>query len=241
MKMVATLEISNLSAGYGAGPVLHDLSMTFEESRATVLLGANGAGKTTLLRAISGLIARTGQIVLHGEQISSLPAEKIASKGIAHVPQGRGTFANQTIEDNLLIGAYLRHDKDGVEKDMQRWYEQFPILRKRRHQKAGNLSGGEQQMLALARAMMSRPSLLLLDEPSLGLAPKIVDEIFDVLTTIVQTTKTTVLLVEQNADRALNFADYVYVLEVGSISTEGTPDVVMDLDELRAAYLGVPT
>ncbi|MCU5785575.1 ABC transporter [Alcanivorax marinus] len=212
--------------------------MTFEESCATALLGANGAGKTTLLRAISGLIPRRGQLLLHGEQISSLPAEKIAARGVAHAPQGRGTFAHQTVEDNLRIGAYLRRDKAGVEEDIQRWYQQFPILSNRRRQKAGNLSGGEQQMLALARAMMSRPSLLLLDEPSLGLAPKIVDEIFEVLGEILRTTKTTVLLVEQNADRALKLADYVYVLEVGSITTEGSPDLVMDSEKLRAAYLG---
>ncbi|MCC4310426.1 ABC transporter ATP-binding protein [Alcanivorax marinus] len=236
--MAATLQISDLVAGYGAGAVLHDLSMTFEESCATALLGANGAGKTTLLRAISGLIPRRGQLLLHGEQISSLPAEKIAARGVAHAPQGRGTFAHQTVEDNLRIGAYLRRDKAGVEEDIQRWYQQFPILSNRRRQKAGNLSGGEQQMLALARAMMSRPSLLLLDEPSLGLAPKIVDEIFEVLGEILRTTKTTVLLVEQNADRALKLADYVYVLEVGSITTEGSPDLVMDSEKLRAAYLG---
>jgi len=239
--MNIALELSDLSAGYHSVPVLHDLNMRFAESKATVLLGANGAGKTTLLRAISGLIARSGRILLHGEDITTMAPEKIAARGVAHVPQGRGTFANQSVEDNMRIGSYLRKDKRGVELDLDRWYDQFPILKERRQRKAGNLSGGEQQMLAVARAMMSRPSLLLLDEPSLGLAPKVVDDLFEVFTSILNSTPTTLILVEQNADLALQIADYVYVLEVGSIAVEGRPEVVNDSAELRAAYLGAPS
>lgn len=236
--MTAALQFENLTAGYGGSPVLRDLHMTFEQSQATVLLGANGAGKTTLLRAISGLISRTGNIQLFGESISSTPAEKIAAKGLSHVPQGRGTFSNQTVEDNLLIGSYLRRDAQAVKTEMDQWYETFPILGERRKQKAGNLSGGEQQMLAIARGMMSAPKVLLLDEPSLGLAPKIVVELYQVLARIIADTSTTLILVEQNADLALNLADYVYVLEVGAIAIEGKPEIVTHSEELRAAYLG---
>lgn len=236
--MTVKVDISNLSAGYGVSKVLHDINLDIAPSKATVLLGANGAGKTTLLRAISGLVHRTGSIKLDQTEISNFSAEKIAMSGVAHVPQGRGTFANQTVEDNLLIGAYTQKNKTEVKKDLLYWLEHFPILNERKKEKAGNLSGGEQQMLAVARAMMSRPKLLLLDEPSLGLAPKVVQQIFDVFAEILRDSKTTIVLVEQNVDLALKLADYVYVLEIGNVVAEGAPNQLRESAELRKAYLG---
>ena len=234
----AVLDVSGLRGGYGAIQVLHGLDFHVAEGEIVVILGANGAGKTTTLRAISGMISRTGSISLRGKDISSAKAPDIVRNGVAHVPQGRGTLPELSVEDNLRVGAYIRKDKE-VDADIEQWFDVYPVLRERKDQRAGSLSGGEQQMLAVARALMSRPSLLLLDEPSLGLAPIIVSELFERFAEINKQTGMTMLVVEQNAQLALGIADRGYVLESGTIFTQGPASELIDDDAIRKAYLGV--
>ena len=234
---MSLLELSGVSGGYGAGLVLHDLDMSVEEGRVVVVLGANGAGKTTTLRAISGLISVTGDITFAGKPLTGTPPADVSRLGIAHVPQGRGTFSELTVEDNLRIGAVNRKDGE-VGKDLDRWYGVFPRLAERRNQEAGLMSGGEQQMLALARAMMSRPRLLLLDEPSLGLAPLVTRELFAQLAELNRQEGLTVLVVEQNANLALDIGHWGYVLEAGHIAVSGPAHELHDDEAVRKAYLG---
>jgi branched-chain amino acid transport system ATP-binding protein len=232
------LEVEDLHGGYGQIQVLHGLGFTVRDGEVVVILGANGAGKTTTLRAISGMIEPRGSVKLRGEELIGKNPADIVRRGVAHVPQGRGTLPELSVEDNLLVGAYVRRDKE-IDADIQRWYDVYPVLRDRRTQRAGSLSGGEQQMLAVSRALMSRPSLLLLDEPSLGLAPLIVQDLFARFQQINEDTGTTMLIVEQNAQLALGIADRGYVLESGSISIEGPAGQLMHDDAIRKAYLGV--
>lgn len=232
------LEVKDLRGGYGPIQVLHGLDFHVDKGEVVVILGANGAGKTTTLRAVSGMIETSGSIELHGEQILGAKKADIVRKGVAHVPQGRGTLPELSVEDNLLVGAYVRKDKE-VHADMEKWFEVYPVLGERRHQRAGSLSGGEQQMLAVSRALMSRPELLLLDEPSLGLAPIIVADLFDRFSHINKETGTTMLVVEQNAQLALGIADRGYVLESGQITVQGEASSLMHDDAIRKAYLGV--
>jgi branched-chain amino acid transport system ATP-binding protein len=202
-----------------------------------VILGANGAGKTTTLRALSGMIAVKGSVVFNGTSIANKKVEDIVRRGVAHVPQGRGTIADLTVAENLRAGAYVRKDKE-IDADIERWYATFPRLAERRDQAAGSMSGGEQQMLAIARALMSRPHLLLLDEPSLGLAPLVTRELFEQLAQINRETGTTMLVVEQNANLALDIARRGYVLEAGRIATSGTAEALRGDESVRKAYLG---
>ncbi|MBV6306816.1 ABC transporter ATP-binding protein [Candidimonas humi] len=232
------LTIDGLTAGYGALAVLHGIAFSIDPGQTTVLLGANGAGKTTTLRAICGMTWRRGRIVFDGRDLAASRTEKIAGAGIAHVPQGRGTFSDFSVEENLALGAYLRNDKASIQEDIQRWYELFPRLAERRSQAAGSLSGGEQQMLAIARALMSRPRLLLLDEPSLGLAPLVTKELFACLSRLREELALTMLIVEQNANLALEFADQCHVLERGRLVTSGRAADMRANDEVRRAYLG---
>ncbi len=231
------LDVMNLSAGYGLGTVVRDLNFEVGPGEVVVLLGSNGAGKTTTLRALSGMIRRTGDVHLDGVDLSHLRTEGVAAAGISHVPQGRGTFSGLTVEDNLRIGGYRRR-RGQVEQDIERWYEHFPRLAERRRQLAGAMSGGEQQMLAIARAMMSDPKLLLLDEPSLGLAPNITAALFDKLAELNQDTGLAVLVVEQNAALALQIAHRAYILESGHLSPSWEADELVSSDNVRKAYLG---
>ena len=235
--MTALLELSGVRAGYGAVNVLHEIDLTVGGGEVVVVLGANGAGKTTTMRAVSGMIERSGAIVFDGKDITKAPAEAIVRLGIAQVPQGRGTFAELSVEENLLIGAYTRRDAE-VAMDIDLWYETFPRLRERRSQRAGSLSGGEQQMVAIARALMSRPRLLLCDEPSLGLAPLITKELFGIIAGLTERWEIAVLLVEQNASLALDIAGRVYLLETGRIVATGTAADIAADDSVRKAYLG---
>lgn len=232
------LEAHDLRGGYGPIQVLHGLDFYVDTGEVVVILGANGAGKTTTLRAVSGMIEATGSIELRGEQILGKKKADIVRKGVAHVPQGRGTLPELSVEDNLRVGAYTRKDKE-IDADMARWFEVYPVLHERREQRAGSLSGGEQQMLAVARALMSRPSLLLLDEPSLGLAPLIVQDLFKRFKQINQETGTTMLVVEQNAQLALAIANRGYVIESGEIILQGEASSLINDDGIRKAYLGV--
>jgi branched-chain amino acid transport system ATP-binding protein len=231
------LEVEGLTAGYGPIQVLHELDFTVGDGEIVVILGANGAGKTTTMRAISGMISRKGTVEFAGKDISSAKPDAILRDGISQVPQGRGTFTDLTVDDNLRAGGYSV--KGSIEEDLERWYEQFPRLAERRDQKAGSLSGGEQQMLAVARAMMPRPKLLLCDEPSLGLAPMITQELFRVLGTLRDEHGMSLLIVEQNAGMALKLADRAYVLETGNIVATGTGDELLADDTIKEAYLGV--
>jgi branched-chain amino acid transport system ATP-binding protein len=233
---VSLLEVTGLCAGYGLVQVLNGIDLTVEEGEAVVVLGANGAGKTTTLRALSGMLSATGSMVFDGRQVLGKRPDQLLRLGIAHVPQGRGTIVDLTVEENLRVGGYQR--RDDLTPDMESWFEVFPRLGERRDQKAGSMSGGEQQMLAIARAMMSRPRLLLLDEPSLGLAPLVTREVFDRMETAVREAGTTVLLVEQNANLALEFASRAYVLESGRIVSEGSAEALRNDDTIRRAYLG---
>lgn len=232
------LEIQNLSVHYGGIHALQGINLSVPEGKIVTLIGANGAGKSTTLRAIVGLIkSSAGAITLRDKIISGKPTLEIVQMGLVLVPEGRRIFANLTTEENLMLGAYARSDKQGVLKDLEHVFELFPRLKERRSQKGGTLSGGEQQMLAVGRGLMSRPKLLMMDEPSLGLAPLIVKMIFEIIKQI-NAEGTTVLLVEQNAKAALEVADYGYVLETGRISLEGAGhDLLMD-DRVRKAYLG---
>ena len=232
------LEIKDLTAGYGRIRVLHAISMSVQPGSVSVLLGANGAGKTTTLRAISGLIKNEGSVLLDGKELHGLKPDSIARLGLAHAAEGRGTFTDLTVEDNLRIGAFRRHDKNEILADMEKMYDLFPRLRERRQQKAGSLSGGEQQMLAVGRALMLRPRVLLLDEPSLGLAPVIIHDLYDTLNRVNQELGLSMLIVEQNANLALEIADYAYVLESGVISLQGPAAEIASHDGIRAAYLG---
>ncbi len=232
------LSVENLSVGYGAIKALHGISLRVERGEIVTLIGSNGAGKTTTLRTISGLVrAAAGSIAFEGVPIGKLPAHQIVRMGIAQAPEGRGVFANMSVDENLSLGAYARRDKGQIEKDRQRALELFPRLRERLSQSAGTLSGGEQQMLAIARALLARPKLMLLDEPSLGLAPQVVATIFKIIREI-NAGGTTILLVEQNAHMALNVAHRAYVLEVGKIAMEGPAAELAKSDEVRRAYLG---
>ena len=235
---MSLLEITDLRGGYGPSMVLHGISLSVDEGEIVVVLGANGAGKTTTMRAISGLISSKGAITLDGRSISGLHPDKVVGAGISLVPQGRGTFAKLSVEDNLQVGAAKRRDRAGVKDDLEQWYEVFPRLAERKKQPAGTLSGGEQQMLAIARALMNRPRLLLCDEPSLGLAPIVVREVFSLLTRINTEQKTAMLIVEQNAQLALEIASRAYVLETGTVVTEGSAASLRDSDAVRRAYLG---
>jgi branched-chain amino acid transport system ATP-binding protein len=219
--MAALLEVRALSAGYGSTQVLHGIGLEVAEGGITTVLGANGAGKTTLLRALCGMIRSSGQVRLRGQVISGRATEDIVRQGVAHVPDGRGTFLDLTTEENLRLGAYTRKDKKRVAEDFERLFGYFPRLRERRHQQAGTLSGGEQQMLALSRGLMLRPRLLLLDEPSFGLAPLVVQDIFRIMRRINQEEGVSMLLVEQNATLALDLADHVYLLETGRVVVSG--------------------
>ncbi|MEO1063933.1 MAG: ABC transporter ATP-binding protein [Actinomycetota bacterium] len=235
---MTVLEVKGLRGGYGQIQVLHGLDFHVEEGEVVVILGANGAGKTTTLRAVSGMIQTAGSIKLYGTEIVGKGPADIVRSGVAHVPQGRGTFPELSVEDNLRVGAYTRSDNE-VEADMERWYEAYPVLYERRTQVAGSLSGGEQQMLAVSRALMARPQLLLLDEPSLGLAPLIVADLFERFGQLNKETGVTMLVVEQNAQLALGIADRGYLLESGSIVFEGEADALMNDDAIRKSYLGI--
>jgi branched-chain amino acid transport system ATP-binding protein len=231
------LEVSGLKAKYGAVEVLHGVEFNVQRGQVVVILGANGAGKTTTLRAICQMVSTSGSIVLDGKEISGKSTTDIVRHGVAHVPQGRGTLNDLSVEDNLLAGAYVRRDGE-IGSDIDKWFDTFPRLRERRTQPAGSLSGGEQQMLAVARGLMSRPKLLLLDEPSLGLAPLIVQDIFRVFGEINAEQGTTMLLVEQNANVALDLAHHAYVLEAGETVLSGNADELRHDDAVRKAYLG---
>ena len=231
------LEVRGLKAAYGNIQVLHGIDFSVAEGQIAVILGANGAGKTTTLRALCAMVSTEGSIRLAGEELAGHRTADIVRRGVAHVPQGRGTFPDLSVEENLMAGAFVRSDTD-VRDDVERWYETFPVLGERRKQAAGSLSGGEQQMLAIARALMLRPSLLLLDEPSLGLAPMITRSLFEQLTVINAEAGTTLLVVEQNASLALGVADKAYVLEAGEVALSGPADDLAADDNVRRAYLG---
>ena len=231
------LKAENLTASYGQIEVLHGISFQVYENEIAVILGANGAGKTTTIRALSGMVETTGTITFKKEDVTQFESDAIVRKGVAHVPQGRGTFPELTVEDNLRVGAFIRSDND-VENDIQNCYDTYPVLFERRTQTAGSLSGGEQQMLAVSRALMSRPELLLLDEPSLGLAPQIVEALFERFLIMNKDHGTTMLIVEQNAQLALGMADRGYVLEAGEIVIEGPAKSLINDEAIIRAYLG---
>lgn len=232
------LEIKNLDVHYGVIHALKNISLKVDDGEIVTLIGANGAGKTTTLRTISGLKKPTnGEILLDGVNITNTNARERVKMGISHVPEGRRIFANMTVLENLELGAYLRRDMADIAKDLKMVYERFPILADRKRQAAGTLSGGEQQMLAIGRALMSRPKILFLDEPSMGLAPLLVQEIFNIIKDINQS-GTTILLVEQNANMALQIADHAYVIETGNIVLSGTGADLMQSEEIKKAYLG---
>ncbi len=233
------LEVRDLEAGYGPVEVLRGMSFTVDPGEVVVILGANGAGKTTTIRAVSGMIGVRGTVAVDGQSVAGKAPEEIVRRGVAHVPQGRGTFVDLTVEENLRLGAFTRKDNDDVAADMERWYEVFPRLRERREQVAGGMSGGEQQMLAIARAAMSRPRLLLLDEPSLGLAPLVTQELFRQLQMLNQEDGMALLVVEQNANLALSIAERGYVLEAGTIVVSGSAAELQADESVRKAYLGI--
>jgi branched-chain amino acid transport system ATP-binding protein len=234
--MAPILELRGLKAFYGQSEVVHGIDVAVEEGGMTVLLGANGAGKTTTLRAICGMVRSEGEIHFAGQKLSRRTTEQIAGLGVAHVPEGRGTFMALTVEENLRLGGYTRAGRPDAH--MQRMYGYFPILAARRNQQAGSLSGGEQQMLAIARALMMGPRLLVLDEPSFGLAPRIVEEIFNIVDRIRREEHVSVLLVEQNASLALELADHAYLLETGYVVTSGSAKKLADDPQIRRSYLG---
>ena len=235
--MSPLLSIKALNAFYGQVQALHGLEFSLNEGSVTTLLGANGAGKTTTLRAICNMVRTSGAIEFDGASLSNRSTENIVRLGIAHVPQGRGTFTTVTVEENLQLGAITRA-RSGVASDIERMYAHFPVLKQRRTQQAGTLSGGEQQMLAVARALMLRPRLMLLDEPSFGLAPLIVRDLFKILGKINREEKVTILVVEQNAQLALEIADQAYVIETGRIVMSGNANEIADNEDVRRSYLG---
>ena len=232
------LEIKNLNAWYGATQALFDVSFELKQGGITTILGANGAGKTTTLRSMCQTVKTSGEVVFLGNRIGGLATDKIVRMGMAHVPDGRGTFTDLTVEENLRLGAYSRKDKDAVSADIEGVFEHFPRLKERLYQQAGTLSGGEQQMLAISRALMLRPKLLLLDEPSFGLAPLIVQEIFEIMRNINKTSGVSMLLVEQNASLALNLADHAYLLETGHMVLSGPAEDIRADESVRRTYLG---
>ena len=232
------LQVAELRAGYGPVQVLYGVDFVVDEGEAVVILGANGAGKTTTLRALSGMIPAKGSLRFSGRSMLGSKPEKVARAGIAHVPQGRGTLADLTVDENLRLGAFARRDGD-VAVDLDRWYSVFPRLADRRTQQAGSMSGGEQQMLAIGRALMGRPRLVLLDEPSLGLAPIVTQELFKILGELNREQGLSMLVVEQNAGLALGIADRGYVLEAGTVAVSGEAEDLANNDDLRRAYLGI--
>ncbi len=235
---MAMLEIKDIEVFYGMIQAIKGVSFEVNEGEVIALIGANGAGKTTILHSITGLIApKKGEILFEGQDITSTPAHKIVSMGMAHVPEGRRVFAQLTVLENLKMGAFTRKDKDEIEESMIRVYKRFPRLEERKNQMAGTLSGGEQQMLAMGRALMSRPRIILMDEPSMGLSPIFVNEIFDIIREVSEG-GTTVLLVEQNAKKALAIADRAYVLETGKIVLDGKAEDLLNDDSVKKAYLG---
>lgn len=231
------LSVENLKVSYGAIEAIKGISFDVNDGEIVVLIGANGAGKTTTLHAISKLLPSSGKIELDGKDISNLSPEKIVKLGLAQVPEGRRVFANQSVIENLKLGAYLRKDKEEIAKDLEHVYELFPILKQRSNQLAGTLSGGEQQMLAIGRALMAKPKVLLLDEPSMGLSPLLVKEIFSIIKEI-NALGTSILLVEQNAKMALSIASRAYVLETGKIVISGTGEELANSEAIKKAYLG---
>ncbi len=234
--MAPILELRAVKAFYGHSEVLHGIDVTVEEGGISVLLGANGAGKTTTLRAICGMVRSEGEILFRGERLERRTTEQIAGMGVAHVPEGRGTFIGLTVEENLRLGGYTRADRSDA--SLQRMYGYFPILAERQRQQAGALSGGEQQMLAIARGLMMAPRLLVLDEPSFGLAPQIVEDIFTIVERIRREEHVSVLLVEQNASLALELADHAYLIETGYVVASGSAKALTDDPQIRRAYLG---
>ena len=236
--MPALLELEDVRAGYGPTSVLHGISLSIPDGEVVSLLGANGAGKTTTLRAITGGVQWTGDIRFAGRSLKKMHTEELVRRGIAHVPEGRGILTELTVDENLKLGCYLRRDRAAVRADYQRVFEYFPVLRERRRLSASTLSGGEQQMLAIARALLMKPKLMLLDEPSLGLAPMVVKAIFEIIRMINQTDRVAVLLVEQNARIALEMSSHAYVLEVGHVAVEGTSSELKGNESVRRSYLG---
>ena len=235
---MAILEVKNLSVSYGAIKALRNISFSVEQGEIISLIGSNGAGKTTTLHAVSNIIKKNeGQVFFEGEDITNLSPDKIVAKNLIHVPEGRRIFQNLSVRENLELGAFLRKDKDGIKDDMENVFELFPRLKERIKQNAGTLSGGEQQMLAIGRGIMAKPKVLLLDEPSMGLAPILVDEIFSIIQKI-NGQGTTILVVEQNAYKALSIADRAYILETGSVTKSGDAKKLAVDDSVRAAYLG---
>jgi branched-chain amino acid transport system ATP-binding protein len=236
--MSTLLEVKGLVAGYGGIPALHGVDFSLQEGGVTTLLGANGAGKTTTLRALCGMIRARGDANFAGKPLIGMQTEDIVRLGIAHVPEGRGTFTRMSVEENLQLGGMTRRYNGDIKRDIERVYDHFPRLRQRRMQQAGTLSGGEQQMLAIGRALMLRPRLMLLDEPSFGLAPLVVREMFDILAGLNRDEKVSMLLVEQNASLALSLADTAYLLETGRIVTSGPAAQIREDEGVRRSYLG---
>lgn len=235
---MAMLEVKDLEVYYGMIQAIKGISFEVNKGEVIALIGANGAGKTTTLHTITGLLSpKKGSVMFEGKNITKIPAHKIVSMGMAHVPEGRRVFADLSVYENLKLGAYTRKDKENLNKDLESIYERFPRLAERKNQSAGTLSGGEQQMLAMGRALMSKPSIILMDEPSMGLSPILVNEIFDIIESISKS-GTTVLLVEQNAKKALSIADRAYVLETGKIVTSGKASELLEDDSIKKAYLG---
>ena len=235
---MAMLEVKDLEVYYGMIQAIKGISFEVNQGEVIALIGANGAGKTTTLHAITGLLSpKKGSVLFEGQDITKVPAHKIVSMGMAHVPEGRRVFSQLSVYENLKLGAYTRKDKSNIDKELQSIYERFPRLAERKNQLAGTLSGGEQQMLAMGRALMSKPSIVLMDEPSMGLSPILVNEIFDIIESISKS-GTTVLLVEQNAKKALSIADRAYVLETGKVVLEGDAKDLLENDSIKKAYLG---
>ena len=235
---MAMLEIRDLQVYYGVIQAIKGISFEVNKGEVVALIGANGAGKTTTLHTITGLLSpKSGHVVFEGRDITKVPAHKIVSMGMAHVPEGRRVFAELSVYENLKMGAYTRKDKSEIEESLANVYKRFPRLEERKNQMAGTLSGGEQQMLAMGRALMSRPKIILMDEPSMGLSPILVNEIFDIIRSVSES-GTTVLLVEQNAKKALSIADRAYVLETGRITMEGNAKDLLEDDSIKKAYLG---
>ena len=235
---MAMLEVKDLEVYYGVIQAIKGVSFHVEKGEVIALIGANGAGKTTILHTVTGLISpKKGSVIFEGKDITKVPAHKIVSMGMAHVPEGRRVFAELSVYENLKMGAYTRTDKAEIEESLKNVYKRFPRLEERKNQMAGTLSGGEQQMLAMGRALMSKPGIILMDEPSMGLSPILVNEIFDIIRSVSES-GTTVLLVEQNAKKALSIADRAYVLETGNITLEGNAKDLLEDDSIKKAYLG---
>lgn len=235
---MAMLEVKDLEVYYGMIQAIKGVSFEVNQGEVIALIGANGAGKTTILHTVTGLLVpKKGSVLFEGKDITKIPAHKIVSLGMAHVPEGRRVFADLSVYENLKMGAYTRKDKEEIEKSLDRVYERFPRLKERKNQLAGTLSGGEQQMLAMGRALMSQPKIILMDEPSMGLSPILVNEIFDIIQEVSKS-GTTVLLVEQNAKKALSIADRAYVLETGKIVLDGKAEALLNDDSIKKAYLG---